>query len=191
MKKVVITLFAAILAFNLSAQDNTFLKGDKVLNLGIGFGGGYYSSYSSGFSKTPFLSAAVDVGIIEDVLDVGSVGIGGYIGYASAKWESDNYLGSTYGWKETNFVIGPRGTFHYPLVDKLDTYAGVLLAYHSVSWKETGDWAGFTGYGGGSSGVYFSGFIGARYYFTESLAVMLELGSGGLSLANVGVSFKF
>lgn len=36
MKKVVITLFAAFLAFNLSAQDNMFTKGEKVLNLGIG-----------------------------------------------------------------------------------------------------------------------------------------------------------
>jgi len=187
MKKVVITLFAAFLAFNLSAQDNMFTKGEKVLNLGIGFGGGYYSSYSSGYSKIPFLSAAVDVGIIDGVLDVGSVGVGGYIGYSSAKWES----GYNYGWKESNFIIGPRGTFHYPLVDKLDTYAGILLGYQSVSWKETGDWGIYTGYAGGSSGIYFSGFVRARYYFTESLAVMLELGSGGLALANVGVSFKF
>ena len=187
MKKVVITLFAAFLAFNLSAQDNMFTKGEKVLNLGIGFGGGYYSSYSSGYSKIPFLSAAVDVGIIDGVLDVGSVGVGGYIGYSSAKWES----GYNYGWKESNFIIGPRGTFHYPLVDKLDTYAGILLGYQSVSSKETGDWGIYTGYAGGSSGIYFSGFVGARYYFTESLAVMLELGSGGLALANVGVSFKF
>ena len=188
MKKITITLFAAFLALSLSAQDNTFLKGDKVANLAIGFGGGYYSSYASGLSRVPFLSAAVDVGIIEDILDVGSIGVGGYIGYSSAKWESSS-LG--YGWKETSFVIGPRGTFHYPLVDKLDTYAGILLAYQNNSFKQTGEWGGYPGYDGGAGGIYFSGFIGARYYFSDNFAVMLEVGSGGLSLANFGLSIKF
>ena len=187
MKKITITLFAAFLALSLSAQDNTFLKGDKVASLAIGFGGGYYSAYSNGFSKTPFLSAAVDVGVVDGILDVGSIGVGGYVGFASAKWNSD----FGYGWKETNFIIGPRGTFHYPLVDKLDTYAGLMLAYHGVSWKQNGDWGGYTGYNGGSGGIYFSGFLGARYYFTDSFAVMAEFGSGNLSLGNIGLSFKF
>jgi|GEM_PF-2618731 len=38
MKKIVVTLFAAFLAFSLSAQDNLLTKGEKVLNLGIGLG---------------------------------------------------------------------------------------------------------------------------------------------------------
>jgi len=186
MKKIVVTLFAAFLAFSLFAQDSMFEKGDKVLNAGIGFGGGYYSGFSSGYSKMPFLSASVDVGVVDGVLDKGTIGIGGYVGFTSAKWES----GYDYGWKETDFVIGPRGTFNYPLVDKLDTYAGVLLGYHSVSWKETGNWAGYS-YNASSSGVYFSGFLGARYYFTDNFGLMLELGSGGLSLATIGISLKF
>ncbi len=190
MKKITITLFAAFLALSLSAQDNTFLKGDKVASLAVGFGGGYYSAYSSGFTKMPFLSLAVDVGVVDGILDVGSIGIGGYVGFASAKWEYGG-SGTRYGWKETNYVIGPRGTFHYPLVDKLDTYAGVMLAYRGVSFKETGDWGIYEGYRGNSGGVYFSGFVGARYYFTESIAVMAEFGSGNLSLANLGISIKF
>lgn len=187
MKKAAITLFAAFLAFNLFAQDNMFSKGDKVLNVGIGFGGGYYSGYSSGYSKTPFLSASVDVGIIDGVLDEGTIGVGGYVGFSSAKWES-NY---NYGWKETNFVIGPRGIFSYPLVDNFDTYAGVLLGFHSVSWKETGDWGGYPAYSAASSGIYFSGFIGGRYYFGDNFAIMAEIGSGGLSLATLGIALKF
>ena len=27
------------------------------------------------------------------------------------------------------FIIGVRGSFHYPLVDKLDTYTGLALGY--------------------------------------------------------------
>ncbi|HEX7411995.1 MAG TPA: hypothetical protein VF298_07640 [Bacteroidales bacterium] len=167
-----------------AAQTPTFEKGDKVLNLGIGFGGNYYSSYSSGYSKTPFLSASLDVGVVDGVFDKGTIGVGGYIGFSSSKWESGNY-----GWKETDLIIGPRGTLNYPLVEKLDTYAGILLAYHSVTWKETGNQT-YLGYGGGSSGIYFSGFIGARYYFSNNFGVMLELGSGGLALASLGVTLK-
>jgi hypothetical protein len=169
-----------------AAQTPTFEKGDKVLNLGIGFGGGYYSGFSSGYTKTPFLSASLDVGVVDNILDVATIGVGGYVGYSSSKWES----GYDYGWKETDLVIGPRGILSYPLVDKLDTYAGVLLAYHSVTWKETGDWSGFN-YSASSSGVYFSGFLGARYYVTDKFGIMLELGSGGLALATVGLAVKF
>jgi hypothetical protein len=173
-----------------SAQTSTFEKGTKVLNLGIGLGGNYYSgSYYT--SKMPFLSASFDVGVVDDVLEKGSIGVGGYVGYTSAKWETSWYNGNKYGWKYSDLVIGPRGTFHYPLVDKLDTYAGLLLAYHIVTAKETGDWYGVTGYSANSSAVYFSGFLGARYYFTDKFAVMLELGSGSLAAANLGIAIKF
>jgi hypothetical protein len=186
MKKIGTLLFIALLALNLTAQDNMFAKGDKVVNLGIGFGGHYYSSFSSGYSKIPFFSGSVDVGVVDGVLDEGTIGVGGYIGYTSSKWES----GYDYGWKETDFVIGPRGTFNYPFIDNLDTYIGILLGFHSVSFKETGNWYGYPGYSSASSGIYFSGFVGARYYFNDKFAVMLELGSGGLSLASVGVAVK-
>jgi hypothetical protein len=187
MRKIAVTLFAAILAINLSAQDNeVFSKGDKVLNVGIGFGGGYYSGFFySGYSRSPFFSGSFDVGIIDGFLDNATVGIGGYVGFSSAKWDGINY-----GWKETHFVIGPRGTFNYQFVDKLDTYAGILLGYNIVNEKRTGDWSGQT-YNGNSSSVYFSGFVGARYYFTENIGAFLELGSGGLSLASLGIVAKF
>jgi hypothetical protein len=186
MRKIAVTLFAAILAINLSAQDNeVFSKGDKVLNVGIGFGGGYYTGFASGYSKTPFLSASFDVGVFDGFLDNATVGIGGYVGFSSLKWES----GLGYGWKQTNFVIGPRGTFNYQFVDNLDTYAGILLGYHVVSTKETGNWT--TPYNSAASGVYFSGFAGARYYFTDNIAAFLELGSGNLALASLGVVVKF
>ncbi|MBK6347235.1 MAG: hypothetical protein IPF68_15135 [Bacteroidales bacterium] len=83
MKKVVITLFAAILAFNLSAQESTFEKGDKALNLGLGFG-----SFlgASGYKTTiPPISASFEVGIIDGILDKATVGVGGYLGFAGSK----------------------------------------------------------------------------------------------------------
>lgn len=184
--KIKVLLFAILFAFGfltVNAQTPSFEKGDKVLNLGVGFGGNYYSGYS-GSSHTPLLAAAFDVSILDGILDKGTVGIGGYVGYQSAKWDETGY-----GWKLTNLLIGPRGTFHYPFVDKLDTYAGLLLGYHSVKWTYTGNWP--TTHNDKGSTVYFSGFVGARYYFTNSIGAYLELGSGSLGLANIGVAIKF
>ena len=187
--KIKILLFATLFAFGLlaaHAQTSTFSKGTKVLNLGIGFGGNYYSGYSSGVTKTPLISASVDVGMLDNVLEKGSIGIGGFAAYKGYKYES----GYDYGFKETSVIIGPRGTFHYPLVDKLDTYAGLLLAYRVVSWKSPGDWVGPNPYSS-TSGIYFSGFVGARYYFSSKFGVMMELGSGSLAVGNIGIALKF
>jgi len=186
--KIKVLLFATIFAFgvlSLSAQTSTFDKGTKVLNLGIGLGGNYYSAWS-GSSHTPLLAASFDVSILDEVLDKGSIGVGGYLGFQSAKYD---YNGS-YGWKQTSILIGPRGTFHYPLLDKLDTYAGLLLGYHIVKWTYTGNW-GVINQDNSANALYFSGFIGARYYFTNNIGAYLELGSGSLGLANIGIAIKF
>ncbi len=185
--KIKVLLFATLFAFgflSVNAQTSTFQKGDKVLNLGLGLGGSYYSGWS-GSSHSPLLNAALDFSIVDGVLDKGSIGVGGYFGYQTAKYNDNGY-----GWKLTNMLIGPRGTFHYPLVDKLDTYAGILLGYHIVKWKYTGNSSAFENNSTGSA-VYFSGFIGARYYFSDNFGVYVELGSGSLGLANLGVALKF
>lgn len=169
-----------------AAQTPTFEKGDKVLNLGVGFGSGLYTGggYSS---QMPALSASLEVGIVDNVIDKGSIGIGGYIGYTSAKQDFSDF-GYTYGWKYTNLVLAARGAFHYPLVEKLDTYAGLALGYNIVTVKETGNVpSGVTATG---SAVYLSGFLGARYYFSDKFAGFIELGSG-IAYFNLGVALKF
>jgi len=171
-----------------AAQSPTFNKGDKVLNLGVGFGSGLYTGggYSS---QMPAISASLEVGVVDNVIDKGSIGVGGYIGYTSAKFDYSDF-GYTYGWKYSDLVIAARGAFHYPLVEKLDTYAGLALGYDIVTAKETGNFP--NGYIGSStaSGAYFSGFLGARYYFSDNFAGLLELGSG-IAYFNLGVALKF
>jgi hypothetical protein len=188
MKKVLITLFVAVMALQLSAQDNLLTKGEKVLNLGIGLGTSLYSG-SGNTSSVPPVSASFEVGVKDDVLDVGSIGIGGYIGYASWKWEYAGF-GNVWGWKYTDLIIGARGNFHYPLVDKLDTYAGLLLGAEIISSKEIGNIDPNYNYDATSGGVIYSIFAGGRYYFTDNFAAMLELGYG-ISYLNLGVALKF
>jgi len=183
MKNKVLIL-ATLFAFGfltINAQTSTFEKGDKVLNLGIGFGG--YGTWGYRVVLPP-LSASFEVGILDGILDKGSIGVGGYLAFASYK--ERRYLGDSY-WTYSRVVIGPRGTFHYPLVDKLDTYGGLMLGFNKNTWNWHG--SGVHGTDSGGSGLGFSIFVGGRYYLSEKLAVMAELGYG-ISYLNLGIALK-
>ena len=185
MKKLFLLPLIAFFALaQLSAQDPIFLKGDKVLNLGIGLG---TTVYTGSFYKmqVPPVSASLEVGIVDGIIDKGSVGVGPYLGFASYKWE---YSG--WGYKYSNIIIGARGNFHYPFLDKLDTYTGLLVGFNIVSASEFGDIIPGYDYSASSSGLAWSWFIGARYYFSEKIAGMVELGYG-IAYLNLGVAVKF
>lgn len=176
-KNFILTAAILCIAVTASAQ-NTFNKGDKVLNLGIGFGnalhtGSYYSSV------LPPVSASFEVGIINHVFDdKSSIGVGGYIGYASSK-----YKFSSYDYRLSDLILSSKGAFHYQLVDKLDTYAGLLVGFR-FGYDNDPD------YDYSTSNLIGAGFIGARYYFTDNFAVMSELGYG-IAYLNLGIAYKF
>lgn len=180
MKKILVLFVVACFSLTqLFAQESTFNKGDKVLNLGLGLGTSLYSGI--GYSGLiPPLSGSLEVAVVDNIIEKGVIGVGGYLGFASYKW--DNY------YRYTNIIIGPRGTFHYPFVDKLDTYAGLMIGYNVVSSKWIGSGADVNISAGG--GVVSSFFLGARYYFSDNMAVMAELGYG-VAYLNIGVAFKF
>ena len=184
MKKLLLLLI--VISFTLTqlkAQEPTFSKGDKVLNLGFGLGSTLYSGlYYKGI--IPPLSASVDVGIVDKVLEKGVIGIGGYLGYSSYKLDY-----SSYGWNYSNLIIGGRGTFHYPLVDKLDTYAGILIGFNISSSREFGNVLP-SYYHTSNGGPVYSAFVGAKYYLQNNLALFGEFGYG-ISYLTLGVSLKF
>ncbi len=185
MKKLIaFSLIALFTLTQLSAQDPIFFKGDKILNLGLGLGTTLYtgSFYKMGI---PPLSASLEIGVVDEIIEKGSVGVGPYLGFASYKWE---YSG--WGYKYTNIIIGGRGNFHYPLIEKFDTYTGLLIGFNIVSAKEFGNFIPGYDYSSASSGLEWSWFVGGRYYFTETIAGMVELGFG-IAYLNLGVSMKF
>lgn len=187
MKKLLLLLFVVVFSLTqLLAQESTFKQGDKVLNLGIGIGSTYYtgSYYKIG---VPPISASLEVGVADGILDKGSIGVGGYLGYSSHKY-SYSYIGYTDSWSYSNFIIGARGVFHYPLVNKLDTYTGLLLGFDIASSKWTGTGTQTTH--ASTGGVAYAWFVGGRYYFTDKFAGMLELGYG-ITYLNIGVALKF
>jgi len=180
-------LLAALFAFGFFlANAQVVEKGDKVLNLGIGLGTALYSG--TGYTgSVPPISGSLEVVLKDDLFDgKGALGLGGYLGYAAYKWK---YSGYDYGWKYSNIIIGPRGYLHYNFVDKLDTYAGLMIGYNIVSSKSYGSYTYGGNYSASASGIIFSGFIGARYFFSDKVAGFVELGSG-IAYLNLGVALK-
>jgi len=182
------------------AQTSTFQKGDKALNLGLGFGGYAPSGYQV---TTPSISASYEVGIKDKGPNKGTFGIGGYLGYASyeEKHTSTTNPAATYGyasylknanavgnnyWSVNRIMIGARGAFHYPLAEKLDTYGGVTLGFILRSWK----WNGAVSRADHPSRKPFGGdlFVGGRYYFSDKFAAMGELALG--AYLTLGISMK-
>ena len=210
MRKLIIASFMLLFAVAGFAQENTFNKGDKVLNLGVGIGS---TLYSGGYYKSaiPPISASFELGVKDNLFDEkSSLGIGAYLGYTSAKWEfsypeyaytynsglnmpsrvaaSTSSSSSTYGWNYSSMILGVRGALHYQLVSKLDTYTGILLGYNIVSAKAFGTMGDYS-YTAASSGIAWSWYLGGRYYFTDKFAAMAELGYG-IAYLNLVVALK-
>lgn len=161
MKKLALLSLLIVFAFVVKAQEPMFVKGDKVINLGLGLG--YYANFS--------LSG--EYCILDGVVENGSVGLGAYAGLGVS-------LLNHYYSNSNSFFAGVRGTFHYPFVDKLDTYAGLGLGLDYRAWQYSRD----------DIYIDFNPFIGARYPITEKLKVFGELGYGYMGNIVVGISFK-
>ena len=190
-KQFLLTLAIVFAGFALSAQESMFSKGDKVLNLGIGLGSTLYSgSYYS--TRIPPLSASLEYGLVEDLFDVENLalGVGGYLGFSSSQYKY-TWFGSNYGWTYTYIILGARGTLHYPLTEKLDTYTGLMIGPNIIVSSEFGDW-GEMDYNNSaaSSRLVTAYYIGARYYFSDKFAIMGEIGYG-ISYLNLGIALKF
>jgi hypothetical protein len=185
MRKLILLVVAVTFTLTqILAQESTFVKGDKVVSLGIGFGTGLYSG--TGYTTTlPPLSGAFEIGVKDGIFEKGTIGVGGEIGYSGHKWE---YSG--WGWKYSNIIIGARGNLHYPLAKKLDTYTGLILGFNIVSTKEFGTAYPGYDYTASSSGLFVGWVVGGRYYFTDKFAGMVEVGVG-LVYLNLGVALKF
>jgi len=173
LSKVLFVLFAvAFLSASTFAQ--TFSKGDKIGQVGIGYGfAGIY-----GDATIPPISVGLQFGINE------KISVGGILGYTS----------STYGlpgweWTYSYILVGARGEYHFlDALEKTDLYAGATLGYNIVSYDEP---AGYNGWYSASGSYALFGFHGgARYYVSPQFAIFGELGYG-VGYITAGVAYKF
>ncbi len=176
-----LTAALVFIPFKVKAQE--FDLGDKVLNFGIGIG----STWGlSGSTTLPPLSVSFDYALRDDI-GPGILGVGGIIGYESHKWTA-TWSGGEYGWKQSRLLIAAMGTYHYELVENLDTYAGIILGFRSNSYKEIGDYP-YWDYSSTSSGIDGGFFVGGKYFFSDNLGAFAEFGYH-MAWLTLGISLR-
>lgn len=157
MKKII--LFALLLSATVwaSAQEPVFVKGDRAVNLGVGL------------TRFGMVSVSAEQGIYDGILETGCIGAGIYAGAGYSFWSAD-----------FNFVGGLRGTFHYPIIEKFDTYVGVDVGIQYNLDLNSADnlWPD----GGG--------FLGARYAYSEKFSLFLEVGYSSIGYLVGGLAFR-
>lgn len=151
-----------------AAMAQTYQKGDNLLNVGIGLGGGFGTpiglSFEHGFTD--------------------KISGGAYVSYSSKK----ENLGGWGDYKYTYILTAARASYHFDFgVEKLDPYLGAILGYNVASAKWTG--TGASPAAASAGGVIYGGHAGARYFFSEKIGAFAEVGYGVGNL-NVGIAFK-
>ena len=179
MKQFTLALLATLSIWIIMPNQSTaqtFAVGDKVFNLGIGFGG---RTGDLGFGNIG-ISGSLEVGMWETG-DFGVIGIGGFAGFRSGKYGFGNSV------KYNSFVVAPRGTFHFTAinVENLDVYAALQIdiSFNSVKIE------GFES--SSATDIEPALIAAARYYLAENLGVFAELGVNGLSVLTLGGSLRF
>lgn len=184
MKKTIAAIIILFLPLmHLTGQKPSFSKGDKAFNLGIGVGSNLFSG-TYYIPMLPPFSASIETGIKDHILEKGVLAAGVFGAFSSYKFRYSNN-----GWKTSEVIIGARGSFHYPFVDKLDTYTGLMAGYGIITNEFFGTYTE-DDYTGSPDGFRWAWFAGARYYFLETVAAFAEIGYG-VSYLNAGIAFRF
>jgi hypothetical protein len=185
MKKIAL-LFVIVFSmpFLTRAQEPAIELDNQFVNFGLGLGSVRW--VGSGYSTVlPPLSVSYEKIIRDEILDVGFIGIGAYLGFSSYKWEY-SWFGENWGWRYTTIIPGVRGSFHYPIIDGIDTYTGLMLGYEIVSSRAIGtaEFGSATG-----SRLTYAWYVGGRYFLSDNFMLMAELGYG-ITYLNIGVALK-
>ncbi len=200
MKKNNLFIITILILSSFHSFSQGYSQKNNTLNLQIIAGNGYHGSTGyTNKSETPGLMISYDIGVHE------LISIAPYLYYQSSKYEYNNGWNYGSGWndyttkvKYNNIGFGVRGLFHYGNMlgidlDKLDLYGGLAMGFAHRARKEdrtyyNNAYADET-YKSSAFNFDYDLFAGARWYFTNSFAVNVELGTG-ISLGKIGVTFK-
>ncbi|MGQ0829929.1 MAG: hypothetical protein ACT4ON_16200 [Bacteroidota bacterium] len=188
--------------------EGCFDENTRIINLGIGFGGGrYYKSAKKGhgysYKTTPAFSLSYEQAW-KPKLGPGYLGIGAYMGYQNASYRYDysysNYNGnSNYGnfyyrhhWNY--FMFAARAAYHWDKLnsENAEVYGGVILGARIQTYSYTTNDPSPNNYKLNDNSFYpaASLLVGARWYFVPKVAAFIEAGYG-ISYITGGISFKF
>lgn len=164
MKKLIITIAAAValtVSYIANAQEVALPKGSSVTNAGIGF------STSINNIGIPPIYVQYEY-IIEEFGSKWSVGVGALGGFYSQKYAGSNIVGGE---------ALALGDIHFSPLPALDLYAGLGLGIMSAAVE-----------GIRITAFDYATFLGARYFFTDSIGANLQI--GGMGTINIGIAFR-
>ncbi|HVT40447.1 MAG TPA: hypothetical protein VHE78_15495 [Gemmatimonadaceae bacterium] len=161
------------------------------------------SAPSAAAAQSPVVPGYTDIGPVVGIggLNGASLSLGGRFEHAfmslpdlgngtlgimvSADYYSFNYL-SYYSYKY--IPIGATVNYHFKLESTaFDPFVGLGLGYNVVSVSCGGVRGGCGNFY--SSAIYFIGRLGARYFFSDKMALYADVGAGAATL-NAGLMFK-
>jgi hypothetical protein len=116
----------------------------------------------------------------------GTISVGALAGYKSYSWD---YTGG----KSTlrSIYVGTRGAYHYGFGNpRLDTYGGVGVGLHVVSYAVSDSFDRSNNTTTSSSQTEVGVFVGARYFLAENFGAFAELGTD-TSYLKLGLTARF
>ncbi len=181
-----LTCIAALLFTNQTiAQNANFSKGQTDINIGIGL---FATMYGSGVNTSiPPVGFSLDKGITD------KFSVGGYLGFSTAKSDVISFSdGTEASWKFKYIVVGARGSYHFKLIDKMDTYAGLMLGWNAAKATFSSNDPALEALidtEPSAGGFTWAAHIGARYSINEKIGAFAELGYG-VSVLTIGATIK-
>ena len=167
--------------------EEMFDKNTQLIHVGVGING----------TAMP-IELSYEKGIKDDLFGVKglNLGVGGYFNYFGSSitnsypsYVNGSVVNTSYTWSYTNIVLGGRALAHYKFIDKLDTYAGVMIGYDIFGAKLSPENSLIPATG--ASFIFYGGVVGIRYEFSPKFGVYLEGGSASVSNASIGIAYKF
>jgi hypothetical protein len=153
-----------------SAEAQGFEEGYMDIGLVIGIGGIGDASLAFGgrFEKA-----------LRPIESLGNGIVGIQIGFQYYSW-------SSFGYSVSYIPIGATANYHFKLTDvKWDPFVGLGLGFEIVTCDIPGPF-GCEGY---SSGIYFIGRAGIRYFVGPKIAIYADVGAGGATI-NIGAMLR-
>lgn len=150
-------------------------EGNFLINVGAGFFSVFSASQINGYKEEiPPLYIGADYALSD------GMSVGGYVAYSTFKQTADNA-------KITALLVGPRLAYRIYVNEDWDVYASLLFGIVNFQAKtiDTNQNIPLDR----SFAPFYGTMLGARYYFTNTLAVNAEIG-WGLTLFNAGLTYR-
>jgi hypothetical protein len=186
-----------------ASTNKCFNEDSRILNIGIGFGGGRYYNYGSALGYTYRTSPAFSLTYeqsLKQKVGPGHLGVGAYFGYQRASFKYDDYFyaGTRYYYKHNwNYMlISARGAYHLDVLNthNAELYFGAIvgLRLQTYNYETNSIDPNSSFYELSDRVIYpsYSLFVGGRWYFAPKVALFAEAGYG-ISYLTAGLSFKF